>query len=116
MLARRRSIPYNLTVSRPNECVAGAAQGPSEQPYTWLANAGRGGAFLARKNERAQSVCDCPSSGVRNSHAHGFDRSAVLRHGLRLHLHEASSDKLKYLGGEPRNESSVGAAMWRVSE
>jgi len=25
---------------------AGAAQGPSEQPHTWLANAGRGGAFL----------------------------------------------------------------------
>jgi hypothetical protein len=34
---------------------AGAAQGPSEQPYTWLANAGPGGAVPA-----------CPSCAIGN--------------------------------------------------
>src|SRR5229473_6437469 len=72
MLARRRSIPYKLTVSRPNECVAGAAQGPSEQPYTWLANAGRGGAFLGR----ARSTFERLPAGIRDRNTADRNRLA----------------------------------------
>ena len=40
----------------------------------------------------------------------------MLTRGFGMHLHKASGDKLEDLGGEPRNELSVGAAMWRVCE
>jgi hypothetical protein len=53
---------------------------------------------------------------VASPRAHGFDWSAVLFHRFGVHLHEASSDKLKDLVGEPRNGPSVGAAIWRVRE
>jgi hypothetical protein len=56
-----------------------------------------------------------PSSG-RDPHAHGFYSPAALPYGCGLRVHEPNFDKLEELDGEPRNELSVRAAPWRVSE
>jgi hypothetical protein len=53
---------------------AGAAQGPSEQPYTWLANAGRGGAFLGR----ARSTFERLPAGIRDRNTADRNRLASL--------------------------------------
>jgi hypothetical protein len=71
---------------------------------------------LSGEHADVRSAFDRSPAGCRDPDAHGFYCPAVLFHRFGVHLHEASGDKLEDFVGEPRNDPSIGAAMWRVRE
>jgi hypothetical protein len=77
----------------------------SEQPHTWLANAGRSGAFLGPQTNIAvcaRSTFDRRPTGFRNPDASDLDLSATHFHGLAMPRGEPVPDQIgQHANAEP---------------